>query len=362
MPGRKHGAVRGTAVAAAAMAALTASQAPGQVAAASAPQEAAAAPGHAVPGDTAFRTELPPLRTLDGAGAAAGGPDDGSAVTVHGGVPATVLDAYLRAESALADSDPGCHLRRQLLAAIGQVESGQARGGRVTADGTTLAPILGPRLDGDRFALIRDTDGGAYDGDSAYDRAVGPMQFIPSTWAGWGADGNGDGRADPNNVYDAALAAGRYLCAAGGDLADPAGLDRAILGYNHSEAYLRTVRAWYAYYLEGHFAVPDHHAGAGDRPKPQSPAPEPSSSRPARPEPSPSATAAPGTPTPSPTRTAPGSGPVPAEPLFPLPGTATATAIPGDGVLPGALPQAGSGDNGKDSMSATPSTTPATRR
>ncbi|MCZ0986095.1 hypothetical protein O1M54_11290 [Streptomyces diastatochromogenes] len=40
--------------------------------------------------------------------------------------------AYRRAEAELARTAPGCRLRWQLLAAIGQVESGQARGGRVT--------------------------------------------------------------------------------------------------------------------------------------------------------------------------------------------------------------------------------------
>lgn len=123
-----------------------------------------------------------------------------------------MLAAYRRAEQAVGASDPRCGLRWQLLAAIGKVESGQARGGQVDAAGTTLRPILGPVLDGNGFANISDTDGGAYDGDARYDRAVGPMQFIPSTWAAWGQDGNGDGKRDPGNVYDAALAAGRYLC------------------------------------------------------------------------------------------------------------------------------------------------------
>ncbi len=145
----------------------------------------------------------------------------------------------------------------ELLAAIGKVESGQARGGAVDANGTTLGRITGPPLDGRGFALIRDTDGGAHDGDTVYDRAVGPMQFLPSTWARWGTDGNGDGRADPNNIFDAALAAYHYLCFGDRDLRRPADLDRAVLSYNHSRSYLRLVRYWLAFYSRGVHAVPD---------------------------------------------------------------------------------------------------------
>ncbi|BFO21183.1 hypothetical protein SHKM778_75710 [Streptomyces sp. KM77-8] len=83
------------------------------------------------------------------------------------------------------------------------------------------------------------------------------MQFLPSTWARWGADGNGDGRADPDNVFDAALAAGHYLCAGDRDLGRAADLDRAILSYNHSEAYLRLVRHWLEFYGRGVHTVPD---------------------------------------------------------------------------------------------------------
>jgi membrane-bound lytic murein transglycosylase B len=336
------------------MAALTASQAPGAVSArAAAPAEKAPVThGPSVSGDTPYRTRLPPLRTRE---------RESEAPVVAGALPASVFAAYREAESELARSAPGCHLRWQLLAAIGQVESGQARGGRVSADGTTPAPILGPRLDGNGFAVIRDSDGGAYDGDSVYDRAVGPMQFIPSTWATWGADGNGDGRADPNNVFDAALAAGRYLCA-GRDLSEPGDLDRAILGYNRSRAYLRTVRAWFAYFLEGHRVVPDHSAeSAPPRPKRS----EPSRSG-ATPEPSPTSPGRPGhggsrssSPSPAPSASRPAGGAEESEePVIPLPGPDV--DLPGDAVLPGTGPLTGGND--ENSMSPSPSTTATTGR
>jgi membrane-bound lytic murein transglycosylase B len=317
------------------MVALTASQAPGTVVrAAASAQESAAEHGPSVSGDTPYRTQLPPLRVRK---------SRASTSVVRGALPASMFAAYRRAESELRRSAPGCRLRWQLLAAIGQVESGQARGGQLTADGTTRAPILGPRLDGNGFAAIPDSDGGVYDGDTTYDRAVGPLQFIPSTWATWGADGNGDGRADPHNVYDAALAAGRYLCAGGRDLSDPADLDRAILGYNHSQAYLRTVKAWYGYFLEGHRVVPDDTAGSAARPEPE---PDPSrimhapSPTPPRPVHTASPTPATPSPSPSPTESRPaGAAEESVEPVIPLPDPGI--DLPDDGVLPGAGPLTG---------------------
>ncbi|MFJ8532792.1 lytic transglycosylase domain-containing protein [Streptomyces sp. NPDC093591] len=340
------------------MVALTASQAPGAIparASAPVPRQPPAEHGPSVSGDTPYRTELPPLRTGRSA-------RDEAAARTAAALPASVFAAYRRAEERLSREAPGCRLRWQLLAAIGQVESGQARGGRVTSDGTTVAPILGPRLDGVAFALIRDTDGGAHDGDTAYDRAVGPMQFIPSTWARWGADGNGDGHADPNNVFDAALAAGRYLCAGGRDLSVPAELDRAILGYNHSTAYLRTVRAWYAYFLDGHLVVPDGSTGAPARPEPSrspgkpdddsSPAPTPR-----RPTATPSPTSpAPASPTPTPSRPAADPDETQA-PQLPLP--VPDIGLPDDDLSAGDGPLT---SNSADSMTAAPSTTGDTRR
>ncbi len=250
-----------TAVAALAMAALTASQAPGMPAPQPAADEdapAGASQPDGTPGDGAYHTELPPLDSPTPAAPSAT-PRHSREGEGASGIPATVLAAYRKAESAIGKGDPGCGLPWELLAAIGKVESGQARGGAVDANGTTLKPILGPVLNGSGFADITDTDQGVFDGDTVHDRAVGPMQFIPGTWNKWGSDGNGDGRRDPNNVYDAALAAGHYLCAGPRDLRVKAGLDAAILSYNHSDDYLRTVLSWLEFYRKGVHQVPDGH-------------------------------------------------------------------------------------------------------
>ncbi|MFF3287611.1 lytic transglycosylase domain-containing protein [Streptomyces sp. NPDC003023] len=310
-----------TAVAAAAVAALSASQAPGVVSAPSGTgQEAADAtppPGTPVTGNSPYYTDLPPLNTPDKPGTSVDLPElSGS----EAGIPASVLAAYKRAEQTIAASDPACRLPWQLLAAIGKVESGQARGGRVDANGTTLSPIRGPVLNGVGFANISDTDNGAYDGDTVYDRAVGPMQFIPQTWETWGQDANADGRKDPNNIYDAALAAGRYLCAGGRDLGNKADLDRAILGYNHSREYLRTVLSWFEYYKRGTHQVPDG-AGVlpvGDVPDSSDPMPTPAPTPKPKPKPngskpgSPAPDREPSKPTPPPSQPDPAPTPPPA--------------------------------------------------
>ncbi|MFC8199707.1 lytic transglycosylase domain-containing protein [Streptomyces sp. NPDC057298] len=249
-----------TAVAAVAVAALSASQAPGVTDTSQGRQNTGSSPDvladDSATGNSPYYTDLPPLNSPT-APPSAGTGTPAATGDAEAGIPATVLDAYKKAEAALGDSKPGCNLPWQLLAAIGKVESGQARGGKVDANGTTISPILGPQLDGNGFALIRDTDNGAYDGDSSYDSAVGPMQFIPSTWAWAARDGNDDGKKDPNNVYDAALAAGHYLCRFGWDLSDRADLRRAILSYNNSTEYLNTVLSWLEYYRKGTHEVPD---------------------------------------------------------------------------------------------------------
>ncbi|MFG2626347.1 lytic murein transglycosylase [Streptomyces sp. NPDC048473] len=378
--------IGGTAAAVAAMAALTASQAPGLVRheqTAKERQEADEVTWSHVPNDDSYHTELPPLQSPKPPKAGVKQSPALARSWAEAGIPATVLAAYRKAESALGRTDPGCRLPWQLLAAIGKVESGQAGGGRVDAHGTTLSPILGPVLNGAGFANIPDTDNGAYDGDRTYDRAVGPMQFIPSTWAHWGKDGNGDGRRDPSNVYDAALAAGYYLCAGPRNLSVKADLDRAILSYNHSDTYLRTVLSWLEFYRKGIHPVADGKGpvpkspGAGGPNEPTHPvggpgapgggiivgpqpggSPGPSSS--ASPKPSDSPTGSPD-PSGSPDPTDPGGSPDPTDsgPASPDPGTSPdpSTSEPDPGTDPG-CPTDSTSPDPTDSAGATESPSP----
>ncbi|MFX0539067.1 lytic transglycosylase domain-containing protein [Ornithinimicrobium sp. Y1847] len=158
-----------------------------------------------------------------------------------------MIDAYQGAIEQLPEHAPGCEgLTWEVLAGIGRVESHHARGSAIDAFGNTNPRILGPRLDGSgaggNVTPIHDTDDGRWDGDTEYDRAVGPMQFIPTSWELYGRDGNGDGVADPHNVHDATLAAAVHLCGFSAiDLSDRATLRSAILRYNQSGRYADTV-------------------------------------------------------------------------------------------------------------------------
>ncbi|MER7455389.1 lytic murein transglycosylase [Nocardia beijingensis] len=179
------------------------------------------------------------------------------------GVPGVAVAAYENAERILAAENPVCGMPWSLLAGIGRVESTHAYGGKADADGNPLSPVYGPVLDGSLTGnhVVRDSDDGALDGLDGYDRAIGPMQFLPDTWKRYAADGNGDGIADPQNLFDAALTAGRYLCDGGLNMRDLAQQSKAILRYNHSMAYVANVMAWETSYSTG--VAPR----AGDLPK-----------------------------------------------------------------------------------------------
>lgn len=160
-------------------------------------------------------------------------------------IPSRTVVAYVNAELTTRTRSPGCNLTWTTLAGIGRVEShhGLYGGSRVNDDGTLTKPIVGVPLDGSPgVRAIPDTDRGELDGDTRWDRAVGSMQFLPTTWSSWSARANGDGAdPDPQNVDDATLTAARYLCASGGDLATGEGWWKAVLTYNRSNKYGRDV-------------------------------------------------------------------------------------------------------------------------
>lgn len=124
------------------------------------------------------------------------------------GQPSTYLELF---KDSAADYCPG--LSWTVLAAIGQIES---------ADGQNMGPSSAG--------------------------ALGPMQFLPSTWKTFGITAFGQsGAPDIMNPYDAVPSAAKMLCAdgaAGGGTA----LSNAIFDYNHSDTYVRDVLSLAAQY------------------------------------------------------------------------------------------------------------------
>ncbi|GAB2442160.1 lytic transglycosylase domain-containing protein [Nocardia tengchongensis] len=178
------------------------------------------------------------------------------------GIPLRALQSYGYAAVVMAKAQPGCHLGWTTLAGIARVESNHARfgGAVIAADGSVRPVIRGVALDGTAGNAVI-VDPTARSGGGVYARAMGPFQFIPDTWQRWGVHADADYRlissalesgkpvsgaslsGSPDNIDDAALAAGRYLCAGGRDLATARDWRQAILSYNHSGAYVDSVRA-----------------------------------------------------------------------------------------------------------------------
>lgn len=158
------------------------------------------------------------------------------------GIPEPAVAAYAR---AVLGAPASCRLGWTTLAGIGWVESqhGTLGGRTLDAAGRPSSPILGPALDGvGPVAAIRaSVESARLHGDPDWDHAMGPLQFIPSTWATWARDGDADGTADPQDLDDAAAAAASYLCATGQDLTTGPGWSAAVYAYNHSTSYVSAV-------------------------------------------------------------------------------------------------------------------------
>ncbi|HEV8218806.1 MAG TPA: lytic transglycosylase domain-containing protein [Streptosporangiaceae bacterium] len=127
------------------------------------------------------------------------------------GLPATYLELFQQSAARYCPS-----LSWTVLAAIGQIESG---------DGANVGPS---------------TAG-----------ALGPMQFLPSTWSVWGISGFGrTGAPDIMNPYDAVPSAARMLCADGASQGTLTGLRAAVFAYNHADWYVNEVLALAAQYAK----------------------------------------------------------------------------------------------------------------
>ncbi|MFD9540855.1 NlpC/P60 family protein [Streptomyces sp. NPDC060022] len=171
------------------------------------------------------------------------------------GVPERMLAAYKDAVVGVKEVVPKCRgMRWQILAGIARIESNHAVGHSISAAGNISPHILGPVLNGSgvggNTSVFPDTDGGEWDGDTVFERAVGPFQFLPQTFRGYGKDANKDGVTDPHNADDAALGAAAYLCGEGRNLGDEGQLRKAIFVYNHSDAYVADVLSWIHRYDE----------------------------------------------------------------------------------------------------------------
>lgn len=150
-------------------------------------------------------------------------------------IPPVVLQAYIAAGTAC----PG--LPWTVIAGIGKVESNHGRhgGSSIGLDLISRPPIIGIPLDGrPGVARIPDTDDGRLDGDLVWDRAVGPFQFIPSTWALF--EGAAGGPRNPHYLPHGVEAVVWHLCPQG----TTTDLESAIFSYNRSQAYVDKVLAW----------------------------------------------------------------------------------------------------------------------
>jgi hypothetical protein len=159
-------------------------------------------------------------------------------------VPDVAIQAYGYAQLELARTDPACHVTWTTLAGVGQVESmhGQVNGAVLERTGRSSPAIVGPLLDGQGGrALVRDTDAGAFDGDSVYDRAMGPLRIMPGLWRLHAVDADGDGILDPYDIDDAALALARLLCSGDDDLSVLTGWRAGLARYHSGAPYSAAV-------------------------------------------------------------------------------------------------------------------------
>ena len=119
------------------------------------------------------------------------------------------------------------------------LEAYRAAGKEYGIDWTYIAGI--GKVETDHGRYDNGSGSGCIEGPSTpYGTAKGPMQFIDSTWASVGVDGNGDGVKDPCNYEDAIPSAANYMKQSGA----PGDMYGAIYAYNHADWYVNDVMGW----------------------------------------------------------------------------------------------------------------------
>ena len=166
-------------------------------------------------------------------------------VSAKTGIPERVLAAYAGGAVRLALTWPECGVTWNTLAGIGWIEShhGELYGAVIKPDGFMSEPIYGQPLVGNGTMNIPDFDDGNFDGDPLHDRAVGPMQIIPQTWAAWHVDGNGDGDPNGQQIDDSVVSAANYLCFSSDTMTTAEGWTKSLWSYNQLDSYADDVRA-----------------------------------------------------------------------------------------------------------------------
>ena len=101
--------------------------------------------------------------------------------------------------------------------------------------------------------------------------AQGLMQFMPATWAAYGVDGDGDGRADILSDADSVMSAANYLTASGLTTGGEDGVRRAVFAYNHADWYVNDVLYYAAAYGGGFIAADPTGCGIGGQGNPNLP-------------------------------------------------------------------------------------------
>lgn len=131
------------------------------------------------------------------------------------------LAAYQKTEHTMASTDPDCGVSWNLLAGVDRIE-----------------PTLPDASRSDTPLAVHPT-------------GKGPGKLLPAAWARFASDGDGDGKSDPGDVFDATLATARYLCSSGLNLRKEGQALLTLVYLNNSVAYAETVLGWAETYATG---------------------------------------------------------------------------------------------------------------